>query len=884
MKQDIFKSENTGTVIPVKNNSRYNQNKTRTSSGVVELDQILPFVKKPGRYSGGELGAVCKDWDQVSLRFCFIFPDLYEIGMSHHGLQILYQLVNKEKDFLAERCYAPDLDMEELLREQDIPLFSIESRRSLADFDILGITLPYELCYTNILTILDRAGLPLLAKDRLDKDEYPLVTGGGSCSFNPEPVADFFDAIVIGDGEEAVIEMGRVVLAGLEAGSGKREVLSRLAEIDGIYVPCFFEPQYTGTGEKFTGIRPLKDGYTKVRRRVLPELFPARSLLNPLVPVVKPVHDRLGIEIARGCTRGCRFCQAGMIYRPVRERTVADIFEIAEQGISATGFDELALLSLSTGDYSCLPELLIKLMDRFADEFVSVSMPSMRVGTLTPEVIEQIKRVRKTGFTVAPEAGTDRLREVINKGISESDLLATCEDAFGAGWNLIKFYFMIGLPTETIEDVEGIVELVKKSKEAAGTGRRAQINVSVATFVPKPHTPFQWQAQLSLDEAGERLNMLRKLLPRKGIKLKTNDIKVSFLEGVFSRGDRRLSQLIERAWQSGVRFDGWSEHFNLQHWRLAAEQCGIVLESYLEGRTTGETLPWDHIDCGVEKTFLEQEWQRALEKIYTPDCRNHGCQQCGLCDFKIVKPVVCKEDTKKELEYPLPLSRATSKADNQNRTKFRYRFHYSRLGDSRFYGHLDLLQLVFRVLHRVGLPVLFSQGYNPSPKVSFSQALPVGLESMVEFFDVDLARPVTSVEKTIINLNREFPETIRVQEIKPVQKFEQGDMEVTYMADFPEGAAMAEIGDQLEIFFAEKEWILERVRKRKLRKLDVRPLVKSAVCLENTRKMEFIIVHRHGQAGFSPFEFLEKVLGMSRRQTLLTRIIKVGVKDRGERI
>ncbi len=877
MKQDIFKLKNTDSLIltnETNDNIQYDRDKDRAEIKRIKLDMILPFVKKPGRYTGGELGAVRKDWQEIPLRFCFIFPDLYEIGMSHYGLQILYHLVNNEENFLAERCYAPDVDMEALLREHDIPLFSIESRRCLADFDILGITLPYELCYTNILTILDTAGLPLLAKDR--GEDYPLVTGGGPCSFNPEPVADFFDAIVIGDGEEAVLDMGRIVLAGKEEGIGKQEILSRLSEIDGIYIPCFFEPEYAG--EKFTGIRPLMDGYTQVRRRVLPELLPIYSSGTPLVPVVKPVHDRLGIEIARGCTRGCRFCQAGIIYRPARERTVEDIFELAEQGIAATGFDELALLSLSSGDYSCLPELLIKLMDRFADEFVSVSMPSMRVGTLTPEIIEQIKRVRKTGFTVAPEAGTDRLREVINKGISEDDLLTTCEDAFGAGWNLIKFYFMIGLPTETMEDVEGIVELVKKAKESAGQGRRVQINVSVATFVPKPHTPFQWQPQLSIDEAGERLNMLRKLLPRKGIKLKTNDIHVSFLEGVFSRGDRRLSCLIETAWRDGARLDGWSEHFNLQKWHLAAEQCGIVLESYLDGRAMTKVLPWDHIDCGVDKTFLKQEWQKAMEQTYTPDCRNHGCQKCGLCDLKTVKPVVHKGVAKKESGHISLSSPEKTRPDNQNKTKFRYRFHYSRLGDSRFYGHLDLLQLVFRVLHRAGLPVLFSQGYNPSPKISFSQALPVGLESMVEFFDVELAVPITNIEKTINNLNLKFPQTIRIGAVEPVKKHDQADMEVTYMAVMEDGVVMTELASNLKIFFAEKEWILEKIRKRKRKRVDVRPLVKSAVCKEDDKKMEFILVHRHGQAGLSPFEFLRKVLGMSKRQALLARIIKTGIK------
>lgn len=501
----------------------------------VNIDAILPLVKKPGQYIGGELNSINKAWHMGAIRFCLIFPDLYELGMSHHGLQILYHILNNDERFLAQRCYAPDIDMEEHLRKAGLPLFALESRRPLAEFDVLGFTLPYELCYTNILTVLDLAGLPFKACDRTE--EHPLVIGGGSCALNPEPVADFFDVIVLGDGEEVVVELGERLLAAKNEGAGKTETLRKLATVKGVYVPLFFEPIYTNG--QFAGVQALEKDYIQAERRVLPELPKAATSTRPLVPVVKPIHDRLGIEIARGCTRGCRFCQAGMIYRPVRERSVDDILKLAEQGIEASGFDEVALLSLSTGDYSCLPEVLIRLMDRFADEYISVSMPSMRVGTLTPEIIEQIKRVRKTGFTVAPEAGTDRMREVINKGITEEDLLATCRDAFGAGWNLIKFYFMIGLPTETEEDVDGIVELAKKARAAAGGGGRAQINVSVATFIPKPHTPFQWHEQLSLEEAKARLQRLKQLLPRKGFKLKWHDAHTSFMEGVFSRGDRR---------------------------------------------------------------------------------------------------------------------------------------------------------------------------------------------------------------------------------------------------------------------------------------------------------------------------------------------------------
>ena len=533
------------------------------------LNHILPLVRKPGRYIGGELNAVIRDWDEAGVRFVLIFPDVYEIGMSHFGLQILYHILNSQDGVLAERCYAPDIDMEDELRQGKLPLVSIETRRPLADFDVIGITLPYELCYTNILTILDLAGLPLRAADRQQGDA--LVIGGGTCSMNPEPVADFFDAIVLGDGEEVVLEVAEAVRYGKKEKKERLEILVDLSRIPGVYIPSFFEPQYSGT--ELTDIIPLQEGYPSVRRRVLAKLPDAATAPAPLVPVVKPVHDRLGIEIARGCTRGCRFCQAGIIYRPVRERSIDEILTAAEQGIEASGFEELALLSLSSGDYVCLPELMTRLMDRFADRYVSVSMPSMRVGTLTPEIMNQIKRVRKTGFTVAPEAGTDRMREVINKGISEEDLLITCRNAFGMGWNLIKFYFMIGLPTETWEDIDAIVELAGKARQEAGPNqKRVQINVSVGTFIPKPHTPFQWERQLTLAEARERIDRLKARLPRRGFKLKWQDPSQSMIEGVFSRGDRRLSRLIETAWQAGVRFDGWSEHYRLENWQEAAGQ------------------------------------------------------------------------------------------------------------------------------------------------------------------------------------------------------------------------------------------------------------------------------------------------------------------------
>ncbi|MDA8163968.1 MAG: TIGR03960 family B12-binding radical SAM protein, partial [Desulfobacteraceae bacterium] len=601
----------------------------------MDLDTLLQRVGKPSRYSGNEYNAIRRDWQTATARFALVFPDLYEIGMSHHGLQILYHILNGRPGLLAERACAPDLDLEAQLRRHGLPLFSLESRRPLSKFDVIGITLPYELCYTNILTILDLAGLPLRAADR--PQTLPLVIGGGPCAFHPEPVAEFFDAILLGDGEEAILDIAALVEDAKRDGLGKAEVLGQLSEIPGVYVPGFFIPRYDGQG-RFAGMTSVRRGYERVRRRILPDLDQGGPLPAPLVPQARIVHDRLGIEIARGCTRGCRFCQAGIIYRPVRERSPARVLQMAAEGIARSGFEELALLSLSTGDYACLPELLVQLMDRLAARRVSVSMPSMRVGTLTPEIMAQIKRVRKTGFTLAPEAGTGRLRQVINKGITEADLLAACRSAFELGWKAIKLYFMFGLPTETDEDLAAIPALAAKALQAAPRG--GQISVSVATFVPKPHTVFERQPQLSMAEGFARLDFLKSRLRNRNFKLKWHDPRQSFLEGVLSRGDRRLAALIEEAWRQGARLDAWSDHYDLALWQRAARTCGIELEGYLARRSPEEPLPWEHLDAGIAREFLDQELARAQAGVYTPDCRVHGCQKCGLCDFKTIRPVV----------------------------------------------------------------------------------------------------------------------------------------------------------------------------------------------------------------------------------------------------
>lgn len=838
-----------------------------------EIDSLLPQVRQPSRYGGNELHVVKKDWEGVPLHVVLAFPDLYELGMSHQGLQILYHIINGRENMLAERVYVPDLDLEQLLRAHRLPLFSLESQRPLADFDILGITLPYELCYSNILTILDLAGIPFRSAAR--NEGHPLVIGGGPCAFHPEPVADFFDAILLGDGEEAVLEIAEAVRAAKEAGEGRQLVLARLSRIEGVYVPSFFEPSYDVNG-KFLGMRVLS-GKGLVRRRILADLEGASIEQPPLVPLTRIVHDRLGLEIARGCTRGCRFCQAGMIYRPVRERTPDKIFAMAEKGIAEGGFEELALLSLSTGDYSCLSELLVRLMDRFAKEHVSVSLPSLRVGTLTPEIMEQIKRVRKTGFTLAPEAGTDRLRRVINKGITEEDLLATTEAAYGLGWKLIKLYFMFGLPTETEEDVAAIPLLAQKVLKA-GKGGNCRVNVSAATFVPKPHTVFEREPQLSMDESYARMDAIKKRLYGKNCTLKRNDPRMSFLEGVFSRGDRRLSRLLEEAWQRGARMDAWSEHFNLARWQEAALACGLELEGYLRRREADEPLPWQHLGVGVRADFFAEEYAKALREEYTPDCRVHGCQQCGVCDLKILKPVVQRGKSEGEGASPGAVAEDSSQPVDSStkqvlRQHFVYKLTYARLNNARLLSHLELIQVFFRAFSRARLPLNFSQGFNPTPKVSFSPALPLGTESLAEFVSIDLWEPLSDLCSFVKEMNRQLPEGLIVSQAVPAGKEHTGTMVTTYHIRLVHLPGQ----DALDRVMARESLPVVVMRKGLERQLDLRPLLHN-LCLTPEGQLELSMFSAPGQPGGKPVEVAAKLFALPEEEIRRARVVKIASK------
>ena len=843
-----------------------------------ELRETLPYVTKPGRYLGHEYNATIKTWSDATIRCALVFPDLYEIGMSHQGLQILYHILNNEDSILAERCYCPDHDMEGILRQKGLPLLSLENKQPLQNFDLIGITLPYELCYTNILTVLDLADIPLWARDR--DEEAPIVLGGGSCSLNPEPVADFFDVILLGDGEEAIVEISHQLTTAKKAGLSRKETIEQLATIAGVYVPSLFSPSYAADGT-FTGITALHDTLSSVTRRVVADLSATDHLLHPLVPNSKIVHDRLGIEIARGCTRGCRFCQAGIIYRPVRERSPEQIFDLACKGIDHSGFDEMALLSLSTGDYSCLATSLPQLMNRFASEAISVSMPSMRVGTLTPELMDEIKRVRKTGFTLAPEAGSERLRRVINKGITEEDLLATSKDAFGLGWKVMKLYFMIGLPTEEEKDIEAIAELAKKTKKIgneAAPGRQ-QINVSVGTFVPKPHTPFQWEAQISMEESFAKIRALKRLLPRKGINLKWHDPEQSFLEGVFSRGDRRLAPLIERAWKDGARLDGWSDYFDLGRWQRAAAACDVKMESYLQAREVGGPLPWEHLHSGVDDSFLIDELSKGKDEEYTPDCRYHSCQKCGLCDFKQIQPVVI--DRKKGT--PEPLSSDSSKQVQKKRPKaeedlhFRYMVHYSRIGDISYLGHLEILQVVFRVLRRAKIKTNFSKGFNPSPKVSFGPALPVGTRSESEYFIMDLPSPLTDFEQTKNALNKQMPPGLLVTAITSHRGAPPQHVQNSYSIKLSPSLTTDDI-QRLNAFMDSDSFAIQRVRKRKTKEIDIRRLI-PALSVNKDNSITLDIISKASEAGVKPMEAIAAIIEKNQDDYLSSEILKTGWQE-----
>ena len=819
--------------------------------------EILLSVERPSRYTGGEVNAVRKDPGDGRLHFALAFPDTYEVGMSHLGLQILYAILNDLPGIICERCFAPWPDMERVLRDRGLPLCTLESGRPLAAFDIIGFSLQYELSYTNVLMMLDLGGIPLRSEQRWDR--HPLVIAGGPSAFNPAPMSAFIDAFVIGEGEEAVREIADAV-ADVRGRGGKRgEQLETLSAVPGVYVPA------------------VHTGNERIRKRIIADPNLWHEPLNPIVPLMKTIHDRVTLEIARGCTRGCRFCQAGMVWRPARERTPAMLEEMAETMLRSTGHDEISLLSLSSGDYSHIEALLTTLMDRYYTRRVALALPSLRAETLTQRLIDGIRRVRKTSFTLAPEAGTQRLRDVINKGSTESELLATTERVFAAGWRAVKLYFMLGLPGERDEDLEGIVDLAHRVLRTAKRG--GQVTVSLSTFVPKPHTPFQWRRQIGIDEIVARQDFFRSRLRNRNIGVKWHDARMSLLEGIFSRGGRETGDLIEQAYRLGCRFDGWSDRFRFDLWEEAIRRTGIEIQTSLQERSRSVVFPWEGIDCGVRREFLLAEADKAETGESTPDCRTGPCGDCGVCDHRTIRVVTAPADAP---VGTFPSAFAGRKDSTGDERAFRIRF--TKRGLARFLSHLEISTALGRAIIRGGFFLVYSQGFHPHPRISFAGATAVGMESRGEFADILLHDPEAGPKELMSRINAGLPSGIAIEAIRklqpqdyPLAKLIRG---FCYDLFFPEGIGETELDrfeTDIRLFLEAGHFTVSREADGKKIVREVRPLVEDLALDRGARRIRLAV--RLGPEGtVRPVEILTSLFGLSPEEIHHIRIVKTATR------
>ena len=828
-----------------------------TDPSATNPGELFLAVERPSRYTGGEVNAVRKDPGSCRLRFALAFPDTYEVGMSHLGLQILYAVLNGLPEVACERCYAPWPDMEGELRRRRLPLCSLESQRPLHAFDIVGFSLQYELSYTNVLMMLDLGGIPLRREER--DEAHPLIIAGGPSAFNPAPMSAFIDAFVIGEGEEVVAEIADAVMTIRRRGGKRREQLEALAALRGVYVPAIH------TGNERIGKRTITD----------PDAW--RQPLCPVVPLMKTIHDRVTLEIARGCTRGCRFCQAGMVWRPVRERTPAVLEEMAEAMLRATGHDEISLLSLSSGDYSRIEPLLTTLMDRYYARRIAIALPSLRAETLTPQLIEGIRRVRKTNFTLAPEAGTQRLRDVINKGNTEKELLATTERVFAAGWKAVKLYFMLGLPGEREEDLEGIAELARRVLRTAKN--RGQVTVSLSTLVPKPHTPFQWQRPIGIGEIVDRQEFFKRRLKNRNISVKWHDARMSLLEGIFSRGGEETGNLIETAFRLGCRFDGWSDRFRFDLWEEALRQTGIDAGAYLRERPRSGIFPWERIDCGVRRDFLLAEAEKAEAGEATPDCRTGSCSDCGVCDHKTIRVVTAPADA----PVGTLVSTFAGRGDAGGPERA-FRLRFTKLGPARFLSHMELSSALSRAMMLGGIFFVYSQGFHPHPRISFAVATAVGMESRGEFADIRIQDPQVELKTLVARINAGLPSGVAVTVMRelPPHDFSLAKLVKGFVYDIilPEGISEENL-DRIEsgiLHFLEAEHFnVNREANGKTVIKEIRPLVTDLALDRSARRI--CLAARFGPEGtVRPADLLTSLFGFSPAAARGVRIVKTATQ------
>jgi len=815
-----------------------------------KFDDLLSGTEKPSRYIGTEVNAISKD--QPDVRFLLAFPDTYEVGMSHLGLQILYSILNAIPDVAAERCFVPWPDREKQLRDRKLSFTSLESQTPLKDFDIIGFSLQYELSYTNVLNMLDLADIPLHREER--REEHPLIIAGGPCCFNPAPLVSFIDAFVIGEGEEIVGEITATVREGKKKSISRNDLIKELAKIPGIYVPAVHKNNEV------------------IKKRTVHDLNLWQHPLKPIIPLMQTIHDRVTLEIARGCTRGCRFCQAGMLWRPYRERNVSLLMEMAGKMLQETGHEEISLLSLSSGDYSCINPLVQSLMTRYYQKTVAVALPSLRVESLNENLMEEIKRIRKTSFTLAPEAGTDKMRLIINKGNTTEDLLSTVDKIFAAGWKSIKLYFMLGLPGETQEDWEGIVNLAYEALRK--TRNRGQITVSLSTFVPKPHTPFQWEKQISLEETYERQGFIRNRIKNRNLNVKWHDARMSLLEGIFSRGDETAGKLLESAFRKGCRLDGWSDLLRFDLWQEAMAETGINPDDFLRERGSDEQLPWDHIDCGVSCEFLLRERKKSADMQATDDCRFEACQACGVCDFKEIENVFAEE---KETEATLSAPHAP---DGTAIKEAKYRFMFSKTGRSGFLSHLELSAALVRALRRSSFALSYTAGFHPHPKVSFATATSVGMESAQEYMDItgqDYSLNLNSLKTEINPLLPTGIEILEIRKLSPEEKaIAQALKGFEYELHLPvdiDNSRLKNMEENIRNFLAAETFNIHKTSKGKTIIKDIRPFVNHLTLNHQTGTISFAVPHlQEGSA--RPIDIITHILKSDTDESRQIRVVR----------
>jgi radical SAM family uncharacterized protein/radical SAM-linked protein len=836
--------------------------------------EVFPRVQKPSRYLGCELNTVHKDLSTVDVRIALAFPDLYDLGLSNLGLLILYSILNRQPGVWAERAYMPAVDLEAQLRTRGLPLFSLESKSPLRHFHAIGFTLQYELSYSNILHMLALSNIPLRTAQR-DAD-LPLILAGGPGAFHPEPLADFIDAFVIGDGEDVVLELVQAIRDG--QGLPREAQLQRLAAVPGVYVPALYPLRRTPQGE----LVPDTAGQVIVKRSVA-SLENTPYPTDYIVPFTGQVHDRVSLEVLRGCTQGCRFCQAGMLYRPVRERSLEKLAELTKETITKTGYEEIALSSLSTCDYSQVRGLVDQQVGLGLPEYVAISLPSLRLDSFSVDLADMVASIRKTGLTFAPEAASPRMRAVIDKWIPDEELIEVTGEVFARGWDVVKLYFMIGLPTEEDADVLAITDLAKRVlRNGRRFNKRAHVNLGVSTFVPKPFTPFQWDRQISIAETLHKHDLLRDNMRLFGLKFGHHDAQMSYLEGVFARGDRQVGRLLEEAYKLGCKFDGWGEHFNFRTWQEAAARSGVDMDAYLRQRNLKEILPWDHLDCMVEKQYFVDEYWRSRLGLLAEDCRQVKCHQCGVIDNDrqgcLTMLRTSREGQKKEAHW----RRQSSPVRAQTVPLQKMRCRFAIEGPLRFLSHLETMRVFTRALRRAQVPVHYSQGFHPQPTLSFATALPVGVESAGEYADVGLYEALEPAQFQA-RLNAVLPQYIRILAAQsvpvkaPALMSERlaGHYSVVVPGHLP-ASIVSSLQERVQTLLARQEVLVRRWHKKGPRQVNIRPGIARLEVLPACGETVTIsmLLHEEEEAKAKPQEVIQALLGLDEDQLRTFQVYK----------